>query len=282
LHYAGGDRSTIGDRVGSFAPYVENSGQVFNDYDTAKADGRTAAVAKGVAADGVDYGSGDDRGQGRGLVRDVLRQPEGADGILSGLHGLIKYSPDQPRDDHGRFGSGGAPSVVDEHWDAVREAQGQKIKDEQEASMQKQLRDARDREADAKWNAAQDKAQADYNDKVLRMQLIADSLGQPRNKINFSAEDRTFELDGKKYHYAGAADLATGEIYLYPNHISSDDETMRGIVGHEIGHVHFETVTNKYEADTRGPHELDADGRRGARRATSSTPRARSEMTLRA
>ena len=38
MHYVGGART-----------YVKNSGKLYSDYDTAKADGRTAAVAKGVA-----------------------------------------------------------------------------------------------------------------------------------------------------------------------------------------------------------------------------------------
>lgn len=90
----------------------------------------------------------------------------------------------------------------------------------------------------------------EYNAKVLMGERIGhQELGYPSNQIGFSAQDKTFELDGKTLFYAGAADLESGEITIYPNRIADENE-MRQVVAHEVGHQHFETVLRKYSSET--------------------------------
>lgn len=88
-----------------------------------------------------------------------------------------------------------------------------------------------------------------YNEKAMAAQSVADALGLPRDKFNTSTEQKTFELDGHQYSYAGACELATGQVTIYPNQCTLDN--IGGVVAHEIGHVHFEAVTQAYSKDTQ-------------------------------
>lgn len=76
---------------------------------------------------------------------------------------------------------------------------------------------------------------------------VAMALGFDANKITMSDEEKTFQLNGKTYPYAGAAFLETGQITLYPNHIAPSQVT--AVTAHEIGHQKFQKWINDYQIE---------------------------------
>jgi hypothetical protein len=70
------------------------------------------------------------------------------------------------------------------------------------------------------------------------------ALGYPPARLKISFEPYKFTLNGIPGVAAGSADLQTGEITLYPQHLSRN--SIRGVTAHEVMHQKFENVLREY------------------------------------
>ena len=140
---------------------------------------------------------------------------------------LKKYSPDQPRDDHGRFGSDGGTSTNEEPRFKRPEDFDQKFYDKQRDEI------------------------------ALRGEMVARKLGFPTDKIAYNANPPpTFSLNGKTIEYAGAANLKTGEITIYTRN-TPNAQAMDSVMSHEIGHQMYQPVVDEFhnELERAKDHE---------------------------
>ena len=121
----------------------------------------------------------------------------------------MAYNPDEPRDYHGRWTSGGDTLVpAAAHEIAAAQAEG--------ADLQP----------------------AEIN--TGRIRAIVDDVAKKLNfdpaKISISHEDNEFTLNGAKRMAAGIA-KPTGEAVIYDKHVTP--ETVAGVAAHEIMHEKY-------------------------------------------
>jgi hypothetical protein len=126
--------------------------------------------------------------------------------------GIEKYNPHH--DEHGRFSSGdGVPSgdiPLAPHLRAQAETQNKKAKN------------------------------------LLFIRQQSKELGFDPDRVDLMYTPRTFELNGKKYDYAGAA-YPSGDIELWPDEMRNDQFQMRQVLAHEIMHERFNDFVAEYE-----------------------------------
>ena len=149
---------------------------------------------------------------------------------------------DHPRDEDGRFGTGSGPEFGPTS-----------------IGVPFYERSAREQE--------------DYGRKVLAIHAEAALQGFPNEKVDTSAEHKTFQLGDQQLSYAGAAILNEDRIIIYPDQLHNQ-VAIKGIVSHEIQHVKFETVmrargeeSQRMMADTRDVMRPDGTIRDGTRPA---------------
>lgn len=112
--------------------------------------------------------------------------------------------------------------------------------------------DAVDDADDEKFNAMLARtALKDREESARRIKLAATTVAEKLNfnpdDINVTLEDKTFQLNGASYHYAGSADLNTGKLTLYEPNIAG--ATVFGVTAHEIGHAKFEDFLKDYATE---------------------------------
>lgn len=73
---------------------------------------------------------------------------------------------------------------------------------------------------------------------------VARDLGFDPKNITVVDGDKKFELNGKTYDYAGAADLNSGMVTLYADHLSP--AAVEPTTAHEIMHEKFQTFMSAY------------------------------------
>lgn len=115
-----------------------------------------------------------------------------------------KYTPDQPRDYHGRWTSG-SPGVVE------------------------QLQELHARKED----------EAEIKSRVL---AAAEWQGFPKEDITFTDEEYQFQLNGEMHFAAGTANLKTGKIKMYMRQLTVDN--CSDVAIHEIQHIRYQIVLN--------------------------------------
>lgn len=122
------------------------------------------------------------------------------------------FDPSQPRDDRGRWSSSGGSGPA--------------------PSM----------------SAAFD-AWSDREHKMLKAKAVAQELGFDPDKVQVGETGRTFELNGQRMNYAGAA-YPDGHIEIFPEAIQ-DEGAIGGIVAHEVMHERFNAFQAAYDAEQR-------------------------------
>lgn len=84
-----------------------------------------------------------------------------------------------------------------------------------------------------------------------RANAIAKDMGFDPNRIDISEEAATFMLNGKQYNTGGIAETnkpeGEGRIVLYRPNLNGYE--LDGVIVHEIEHMKFQTVLNKYQAE---------------------------------
>jgi hypothetical protein len=89
----------------------------------------------------------------------------------------------------------------------------------------------------------------------------AEKQGYPREKVSVAFADQQFQLGGQSFYYAGACDIKTGLITIWPGVAG---EHMPGVMAHEIEHAKFQEALNKYSEETSRltkDHRKDDDGK---------------------
>jgi len=119
---------------------------------------------------------------------------------------LRKYSEDQERDDRGRWTNGGM---------------GEGVSPSTVGGLDRQAT-------------------------LATMKTTAAQLNYPYGKMGVSDQDKTFELNGTSYKYAGSCDK-NGNITLYTNALTP--EAVQGVLAHEIEHGKFFSVMDSYAAE---------------------------------
>lgn len=79
---------------------------------------------------------------------------------------------------------------------------------------------------------------------------VAVELGFDPKNISITDQDKTFELNGKTYDYAGAAYITgdrKGQIELYSNKV--DDRSVNEVTAHEIGHQKFQSFIDDLQKE---------------------------------
>ena len=152
---------------------------------------------------------------------------------------LEKYNPDQPRDSHGRFGSG------DNTKDLEAPIAG-----------------------DTSHHAAY--LQADNHHEAVKavVEKVAKELKFPIDKIDYHTKDKTFTLNGRTCYYAGSYNLNTGRIGIWPGRINSVRDAEE-VMAHEVGHAVFEPVYQKYNSEQANliVHRVMSEGEEGRPRS---------------
>jgi hypothetical protein len=118
--------------------------------------------------------------------------------------------------------------------------------------MLKDQHEGEKREADRKWSHTVEEYTSVASDMMK-------ALGYPPAKLTIEREPYTFTLNGSKRYAAGVASLATGEVVLYPEHLSYDG--IRGVTAHEVMHQKFQAALNEYDVE----REAIRDDERGDR-----------------
>jgi hypothetical protein len=141
------------------------------------------------------------------------------------------YNPDQPRDDHGRWTSGGA-SVVDEHVDTGP---------------------AREYKGPSAFHVA------DWAGKVK------DDLGYRGSFMVDSNEPEKFKVGEQTYAKAGQFDPRNKLITLYTQGMKwSTADDIRGIMAHEVEHAKFDRAKEAHDAEWKEIMKIPADPRHDA------------------
>lgn len=83
----------------------------------------------------------------------------------------------------------------------------------------------------------------------LEVGRIAERMGFPAEKITYLAEERKFTLGGKKYTYAGSYDPATKEVAIYPSAWGGPEDSLKGIVAHEVQHSRWDTFAARMDKE---------------------------------
>jgi len=126
---------------------------------------------------------------------------------------VAKYSPDQPRDDHGRFGSGGQPEAARPAWEE---------------------------------KALADRKAEDMRRYGLAVKDLATEFNYPPELVSVSDQPKTFTLNGKQYDYAGAA-AQDGKITIWPDQVIPSE--LREVMAHEVMHERFNYFLDQYETE---------------------------------
>lgn len=242
-------------------------------------------------------------------------KPDGAvDGMWEFVNGpdVAKYSPDQPRDDHGRFGSGGSVSAIvvphfmnREHVEGLirnareKAAADRKLSAEHRAVGNIGAADSLDEAAAEKEKFADEQEKslataitdyAEYQRQVVRysaerldaikgeVNAMAKEQGFDPSRITVRTDDKTFVLNGETRHYSGSYDPSTGKIEVFADRVEPD--TVRGLLAHEMMHDKFQVVYSAYEAERRRVMEdpftawgaKNAEGERTGMNADGSLP----------
>lgn len=138
-----------------------------------------------------------------------------------------KYSEDEPRDEQGRWTTGGAGGDSKSNADGVQA-----------------------QTTTTPLSHAEAKATGD---------AVAKELGFAADKINYKNEEKYFDVDGKKYLYAGAAypkglgvdwGSKTGTVEIYLNAVTSAEQ-LHAIVAHEIEHILFGEVYQAWQEERK-------------------------------
>ena len=79
---------------------------------------------------------------------------------------------------------------------------------------------------------------------------VADQHGFPHEKLNISDETPTMELNGETQKVSGHYFPGEDKINLYHQHIW-DDEHVRDVLTHEIGHHRFNYVNEHHDPDSK-------------------------------
>ena len=128
---------------------------------------------------------------------------------LPALVSVKKYSEDQPRDERGRFGSGGGAADV------------------------------------AAYLAHEAEFSAQVSDKAKE---VAKSLGFDPKNVQIMTGVKDFVVNGQHYQAAGLAYTDQGRIEIFPEAIH-DIAHLPGLVAHEVEHQVFATALNAVAAD---------------------------------
>ena len=83
---------------------------------------------------------------------------------------------------------------------------------------------------------------------------VAKRLGFNADKIKLSDESKDFELGGKKYKYAGSANLQTGDVTLYKPHMGM--WSIKPLTAHEIEHQKYQAFMWRVSNEMKRAIEL--------------------------
>ena len=139
------------------------------------------------------------------------------------------YDPNQPRDESGRWGSGGS-------------VQG---------SVQGSG-DSEDQIANAPARAPRGKIGSDREEWDVGglVEDVRSAWGYPKDKIKFvDGPGHAFEVDGEEMEAAGFCDLKTGKVTFYTESMTESFDNPVELAAHEIMHGVFEHVTRQYEIE---------------------------------
>lgn len=89
-------------------------------------------------------------------------------------------------------------------------------------------------------------------DMIAHGKETAEKLGWPLERLKFTNEDYSFELNGKQYKAAGTAHLDINApegryITMYSNQLRGD--TIDNVLAHEVGHMKYQTAWDNYERE---------------------------------
>lgn len=137
----------------------------------------------------------------------------------------VRYSEDQPRDEHGRWSSTGAGDKEDK----TQEMFGGRQKEEMEFLRPEM---------------------SDHEAKAAIVRNMAREMGFPTSKVIVNeGHGKVFEVNGVKMMEAGHAEIyTTGNIVLFTGALGNRED-VRGVTAHEIEHVRFEGVLKAYQQD---------------------------------
>lgn len=168
-------------------------------------------------------------------------EADGRDYLAKRLHALVtafsekhtalqKYSPDQPRDEHGRWSAGGGAPSGDGMPLQNLDAEG-----DEPAPIGLDLK---------------------TTDEII--EYTCAEMKFPLGRVQTTDIDREFTLNGMSFKYAGAANIDDhkGDITLFRGQLRY--ATAGGILAHEIGHIRFQAFLNEGRKEGYVVNYIDA------------------------
>jgi hypothetical protein len=153
------------------------------------------------------------------------------------------FDPDQPRDDAGRWSSGGGSGGS---------SGGEGGKPQQDEVAHAPARAPRGRIG----------SKIESWDVTAQVEEVAKSWGYPKDKIKWDpGQGHEFEVDGETMTAAAYCDLKSGNVTIYTESLTEGHDDPIELAAHEIMHGVFEHCTRQYEIEETAIYKLEAKGK---------------------